>query len=244
MFFINFDFQHFNTVSHPKNRQCSKQNISNPTNSIHIHQKCRFHDSVRHAARTHQTRSPIPVMDSFLGRRRSYEQSGRCTDPRAHWRANRASGTKIELQEAARDRQNATRSLDPVVGVSSFPVVSRKSRQERGETQHWRTRCLFAGGTFSSDSQWPAACRTCRRACASLRSRAAVADWPSIDRSYTRFDSRAFREGGWSRVGDRSQCSRLLEISAIVHVLGDRLLRDLRGWLIFEGDRFVILDLI
>lgn len=146
MFFINFDFQHFNTVSHPKNRQCSKQNISNPTNSIHIHQKCRFHDSVRHAARTHQTRSPIPVMDSFLGRRRSYEQSGRCTDPRAHWRANRASGTKIELQEAARDRQNATRSLDPVVGVSSFPVVSRKSRQERGETHNTDARdvCLPA----------------------------------------------------------------------------------------------------
>lgn len=47
-----------------------------------------------------------------------------------------ASGTKIELQEAARDRQNATRSLDPVVGVSSFPVVSRKSRQERGETHN------------------------------------------------------------------------------------------------------------
>lgn len=41
--------------------------------------------------------------------------------------------------------------------------------------------------------------------------------------------------------GDRSQCSRLLEISAIVRVLGDRLFRDLRGWiLIFEDDRSLL----
>lgn len=105
--------------------------------------------------------------------------------------------TRSGARQTERDTVSWPRGRGLVVPRRIEEVATRTRRN----AQHRRMRCLFAGGTFSSDSQWPAACRTCRRACASLRSRAAVADWPSIDRSYTRFGSRAFREGEWSRVG-------------------------------------------
>lgn len=199
MFFINFDFQHFNTVSHPKNHQCPKQNISNPTYTKHTHTPrvsfSRFSPS--RGAHTPDAFSD-PRNGQFPGQTSLVRAIGQM-----HGSACPLTGESCKRDEDRITRSGARQTERDTV---SWPrgrglVVPRRieevATRTRRNTQHWRMRCLFAGGTFSSDSQWPAACRTCRRACVSLRSRAAVTDWPSIDRSYTRFGSRAFREGGW-----------------------------------------------
>lgn len=131
-----------------------------------------------------------------------------------------------------------------MVGVSSFPVVSRKSRQERGEIHNTDACdvCLPAARFRLTASGPPRVVPAAAHACPYARAPPSLIGHPLIGPTRGSAHVRFVRVGGKS--GDRSQCSQLLEISAIVHVLGDRLLRDLRGWLIFEGDRSVILDLI
>lgn len=123
-------------------------------------------------------------MDNFLGRCCLCERSGWTREPRAHWRANRASATKTELQEVTRNRlTDRTRHglLTPCSrGPSSF--VQLLAREQRTETRQWRAMLVCQWHVFVWQSVSRAACRACRYACVPRRSHAAPSDWPLIDR--------------------------------------------------------------
>lgn len=136
-------------------------------------------------------------MDSFLGRRRPYERSSRYRNrgpiDGQTVRARQGQITRSDARQTDWQTERDTVSW-PRVGASRCSAVGQETRDntQLTETHHWDgTMLVCRWHVFVWQPAARAACRTCSCACASLRSRAVQPDWPLIDRSYTRFDSRA-----------------------------------------------------